>query len=106
MSTRLVPRCFDAAWDEDTKAWHLVLEDLSESHTAPTAWPLPPTMAQCETILRALARFNAAWWDNRRLGVSIGTWIDPATYAQRLQGFAAHFTAFADRVGDRLSGER
>jgi hypothetical protein len=106
MSARLVPRCFDAAWDEDTKAWHLVLEDLSESHTAPTAWPLPPTMAQCETILGALARFNAAWWDDRRLGISIGTWIDPATYAQRLQGFAAHFTAFADRVGDRLSGER
>jgi len=41
-----------------------------------------------------------------RSGVSIGTWLDPATYAQRLQGFAAHFTAFADRVGDRLSGER
>jgi hypothetical protein len=106
MSARLVPRCFDAAWDEDTKAWHLVLEDLSESHTAPTAWPLPPTMAQCETILGALARFNAAWWDDRRLGVSVGAWIDPATYAQRLQGFAAHFIAFADRVGDRLSGER
>ena len=106
MSARLVPRCFDAAWHEDTKAWHLVLEDLSESHTAPTAWPLPPTMAQCEAILGALARFNGAWWDDPRLGISVGTWIDPATYAQRLQGFAAHFIAFADRVGDRLSGER
>jgi len=53
---RLVPRCFDAAWDEETKAWHLILEDLSESHAAPTAWPLPPTMAQCETILGALGR--------------------------------------------------
>jgi hypothetical protein len=30
-------------------------------------------MAQCETILGALARFNAAWWDDRRLGVSVGT---------------------------------
>ncbi len=101
-----MPRCFDAAWDENTKAWHLILEDLSESHTAPTAWPLPPTMAQCETILDALARFNAAWWDDPRLGVSIGTWIDRDTQVQRVQGVASQFTAFADRVGDRLSGER
>ena len=102
----LVPRCFDAAWDEETKAWHLVLEDLSDTHTAPTAWPLPPTMAQCKTILEALARFNAAWWDDPRLGVSIGDWIDQAAYAPRLQILATHFTAFVDRVGDRLSGER
>jgi hypothetical protein len=102
----IVPRCFDAAWDEETKAWHLILEDLGESHTAPTEWPLPPTMAQCELILQTLARFHAAWWDDPRLGVSIGTWIDPAGYAQRLQGFGAHVTAFADRLGDRLSGER
>jgi ecdysteroid kinase len=60
MPAGLVPRCYDAAWDEETKAWHLVLEDLSESHAAPTARPLPPTMAQCETILGALAHFNAA----------------------------------------------
>ena len=102
----LVPRCFDAAWDEETKAWHLILEDLSESHALPTAWPLPPTMAQCETILGTLARFNAAWWDDPRLGVSIGSWIDQAAYAPRLQILATHFTAFVDRVGDRLSGER
>jgi hypothetical protein len=36
MSAHLVSRCFDAQWDEKTKAWHLVLEDLSESHTSPT----------------------------------------------------------------------
>jgi len=106
MSAGLVPRCFDAAWDEETKAWHLVLEDLSESHAAPTAWPLPPTMAQCETILGVLARFNAVWWDDPRLGVSIGTWLDPDTQAKQLQGFAQRFAAFTDRVGDRLSGER
>ncbi|MGZ5911791.1 MAG: phosphotransferase [Reyranella sp.] len=102
----LVPRCFDAAWDEETKGWHLVLEDLSESHAMPTEWPLPPTMAQCQAILGTLARFHAAWWDDPRLGISIGSWIDPATYAERFQGFAAHFAAFADCVGDRLSGER
>jgi hypothetical protein len=107
MTEGLVPRCFDAAWDEESKAWHLVLEDLSaSSHAAATEWPLPPTMAQCEAILRTLARFHAAWWDDARLGVSIGTWVDAAAYAERMQGFAVHFAAFTDRMGDRLSGER
>jgi hypothetical protein len=71
MATAPVPRCFDAQWDGETKAWHILLEDLNESHLVPTVWPMPPTMAQCESIMRARARFHAAWWNNARLGVSI-----------------------------------
>ena len=29
MPRRLVPLCFDAAWNPETRAWHLLLEDLS-----------------------------------------------------------------------------
>ena len=32
MSARLVPRCFDAVWREDTNDWHLLLEDLTDTH--------------------------------------------------------------------------
>jgi hypothetical protein len=32
MSARLVPRCLDAHWDADTNLWHIVLEDLWDSH--------------------------------------------------------------------------
>jgi hypothetical protein len=31
---------------------------------------------QCESILRARARFHAAWWDDLRLGASVGNWLD------------------------------
>ena len=106
MSARVVPRCFDAQWNEETEDWHLVLEDLSESHCSPTAWPLPPTMEQCGSILGTLARFHAEWWDDPRLGVSIGTWLDATTLDQQLQGFSERFAAFTDRLGERLSGER
>jgi hypothetical protein len=27
-----VPCCFDAVWNEDTNDWHLLLEDLTDSH--------------------------------------------------------------------------
>ena len=45
---RFAPRCFDSAADPETKAWHLLLEDLSETHQVPGAWPLPLPLAECE----------------------------------------------------------
>ena len=56
-----VPRCFGAHCDPDSGAWHLLFEDLSESHFVATQWPLPPTLAQCESIIRMRARVHAAW---------------------------------------------
>jgi Ecdysteroid kinase-like family len=104
MSVRLVPRCFDAAWDADTNAWHLLLEDLTDSHFTLKNWPLPPTLEECERIIAARARFHAEWWDDPRLGVSIGTWL-PADDRQ-LQVFAEKVVQFAERLGERLSPER
>ena len=106
MSERLVPRCFDASWDADTNAWHLLLEDLTDSHVGATTWPLPPTTDQCEKILQTLARIHAQWWDNSRLGVSIGTWLDHGAINQYLQRFTDRFERFTNRLGDRLPRER
>jgi len=106
MSTRLVPRCFEAVWDTDTKAWHLLLEDLTDSHVIATTWPLPPTMEQCESIVHARARLHAEWWDDPRLGASIGAWLDADAMDGQLQRFAEQFARFTDRVGDSLPRER
>lgn len=98
----LVPGCFEASWNEDTKAWHLLLEDLTDSHFIATAWPLPPTNEQSKSIVRALARVHAAWWDHPRLGNSVGSWMDdddPRKLADRV-------ATFIDQVGDRLPDER
>ncbi len=106
MPPGLVARCFDAAFDPETRAWHLLLEDLTESHHVATTWPLPPTTRQCERMLHALARFHAAWWDHPDLGVAVGAWPDASGADAHVQKLAELFTAFGDRLGDRLSGER
>ena len=49
----LVPLCLESAWDESTNAWHLLLEDLTPTHTHPTYGPLPPSTLQCERIVKA-----------------------------------------------------
>src|SRR5262249_52270091 len=61
-----VPRCFDAHWEATTNEWHLLLEDLSETHVALGNWPLPPSFEQCRAIVAGWARFHASWWDDAR----------------------------------------
>ena len=104
MAAGIVPRCFEGVWNEAANEWHLLLEDLTDSHYITTVWPLPPTMADAKLIVGARARLHAHWWDDPRLGVSIGTW-GPAGDEQ-LKALAAEFARFADRVGDRLPPER
>ncbi len=104
--TGLVPRCFDANWNQDTGAWHLLLEDLTESHLVATSWPLPPTIEQSESIIRTRARFQAAWWDHPHLGKMIGTWQDASAADQSRQRLAEQYARFADDLGDRLSSGR
>jgi hypothetical protein len=99
-----VPCCFDAVWNEDTNDWHLLLEDLTDSHFTLTYWPMPPTRPQSEVIIAARARFHAALWDDPCLGTSIGTWLEP--HDPQIRQFAEEFARFADRVGDRLPAER
>jgi hypothetical protein len=106
MSARVAPRCYEAHWAPETEAWRLLLEDLTDSHAPPTQWPLPPTVEQSKRIVSALARFHAAWWDDPRLGLSVGTWLDTDAMDPRMQGFASVLERFADRFGDLLPRER
>ena len=102
----ILPQCFDAEWEEDKNRWWLVLEDLSESHKVATQWPLPPGFEDCKAILRAWARFHAHWWDNVRVGTSVGRWADAAAINQYLRRLNERIAAFVDRMGDRLPVER
>ncbi len=95
---RLVPCCFAAHWHDATRDWYLLLEDLGESHVTATTWPLPPTLAQCAQIITTLARFHACWWDDARLGASIGTLRDDAAVARLLDDLTRHFASFADAL--------
>ena len=106
LSTGLVPRCFDADWNADTHAWHILLEDLTDTHFIPTIWPLPPTLEQCQTIIAARARVHAAWWDDPRLGYTMGMKYDMNTTDQYVRDLTRHVAGFAERLGDRLARER
>lgn len=102
MSYDAAPRCFDASWDDATKAWHLVLEDLEDSHSSPKAGA-PLGLGESVQAVRALARFHAAWWDDSRLGHSIGSWLDPDGMPDFLSHFSGALARLADRFDDALA---
>jgi hypothetical protein len=106
MPDPIAPRCFEAVCDPAAGARHLLLEDLADSHVTVTDWPVAPTAEQCEHIVDAYARFHGFWWDDPRLGRSVGVLVDDATFDRWLGDFAKRYAAFADRMGDRLSAAR
>jgi thiamine kinase-like enzyme len=103
---RLLPRCFEAVEATDTSAWHLLLEDLTDSHFIATEWPLPPTTEQYESIVQAQAGFHAAWWDEPHLGASVGSWHEADSWDQILRSLADQFARFTDRHGEMMPPER
>jgi hypothetical protein len=101
MPPGMVPRCFDGHWDAETHAWHLLLEDLTDTHFVAESWPQPPTFEENRKIVAARARFHAAWWDDQRLGDSIGAWPEGSS-----ERFAGIYAGFAEQQGERLSPQR
>lgn len=101
----LLPRCYEAEIAPGGE-WHLLLEDLTDTHTVASQAPLPPTLAQAEAIVRCRARFQAAWWDHPRLGVDVGTWPTDAEFDKWLADLAQAYQGFADGLGDRLPRRR
>jgi hypothetical protein len=101
----LLPRCFDAQV-ASSGAWHLLLEDLTDTHVIATPWPLPSTIAQTEAIVRCRARFQAAWWEHARLGVDVGAWASRDEQDRWLGGLAKEYEVFADALADRLPSDR
>lgn len=102
----VMARCYEAHLDTEGHGWHILLEDLADTHAVATAWPIPPTQAQCERMIRALARFHAAWWEDEALGTTVGQRPDTERMTAWASRLHLQFGWFADQAGEWLSPER
>jgi Phosphotransferase enzyme family len=96
-------RCHDAAYSSGR--FHLLLEDLSDTHAHVTQWPIPPTDEACARIVDTWAGFHAFWWRHPRLGREIGVFLDETGVATVAADLRGRYERFAGTLGDRLGSE-
>ncbi|MBS0540276.1 MAG: phosphotransferase [Proteobacteria bacterium] len=99
----ITPRCYGAFQAGDSEAWHILLEDLDPTHERATQWTLPPPLPRFKDIVATLARIHAVYWDDPRLGVTVGNW---PTHTWSDTPFDKIFPGFVAMLGERLSAER
>ena len=95
-------RCFDAAYSTTSGRWHLLLEDLSETHS--DAVDLP-SFGECALAIDTLAQIHAHWWEHPRLGTDIGHFLTTTQVEKLACDAAANYQRFAQVIGERLSPE-
>lgn len=100
-----VPFCYDAVYSEEMGKFHLLLEDLSKTHF-PLQAPLPPTRAQCEQVVDALARLHAHWWQHPALDRRTGEFADDDDVWDFTLGLGEAFPRFVDFLGEGLFDDR
>ena len=101
-----VPRCYAACYSDDQDRYQLLLEDLSNSHAAHPQSQIPPTDRECRQILKAVAKYQAFWWDHSDLGQTVGMKPSPESIGAYCRWAEREYPRFADFLGDRLSPER
>jgi len=98
-----VALCYDAAVDEGSARFHVLLEDLSESHAVASV-SSPPDGERCLLMMECFADFHAYWWNHPDLERFGGLPADdePLRYVRSVQ---ATLPGFLDAVGNRLPSE-
>jgi len=98
-------RCHAAAYAPEPARFHLLLDDLSDTHTRPT-WPLPPTSQQLEQAIDCLASIHAHWWNHPSLGREVLPRFTETSLAAWLSVWEQQLTPYLVFLGDRLSPRR
>jgi hypothetical protein len=91
--------CYSAAFNPDTGVSHILLKDVSETHTPCLT---PSCQENCELAIDCLARLHAFWWDHPHLGTEIGRFPTPEERQQDCIDAEKSATAFMAALGDQL----
>jgi hypothetical protein len=92
-------RCYDAAYSEEKQRYHLLLDDLSQTHIR--AAEKAPTFEYGLALAEGMAAMHARWWGGQRLAEA-GAPIHSAEHIWRFVGIAEPGVG---HILDRFSAE-
>jgi hypothetical protein len=98
-------RCYSAAFDAERASWHLLLDDVTDTHATT---PAPATFDACSAALEALAAVHARWWNRDPASSSDADRQQPdePPLDQWQERTGESVDAFAAFLGDRLSARQ
>lgn len=92
-------RCYDAQFSEAQQRYHLLLDDVSDTHVV--AREKTPTLAHGRALAEGLAALHARWWGAERLAEAAAPIHSPA----HIRRFVAIAEPGADHIITYLTGE-
>ena len=92
-------RCYDGAYSETLQRYHLLLDDVSETHI--NACEKAPTLEYSLALVEGLAVLHARWWGAERLAQAGA----PVHSASHIQGFVDIARPGVAHILSRFSGE-
>jgi hypothetical protein len=92
-------RCYDARYSEERRRYHVLLDDVSETHV--NASEKEPTLAYGLALAEGLAALHARWWGGQRLAEAGA----PMHSASHLRRFAAIAEPGVEHILRRFSSE-
>jgi hypothetical protein len=102
MSCPPLVRCFDAAYSTKTGNSHILMEDLSNTHSQPRQ-NRPPSKKLTRSAIETLARAHSEWWNNPQRGESVGKLCDRTTLKGFVEILVQSVTAFLENSGVNLT---
>ena len=92
-------RCYDARYSEERRRYHVLLDDVSETHV--NASEKEPTLAYGLALAEGLAALHARWWGGERLAEAGA----PIHSADHIRSFVAIAEPGVDPILRRFSSE-
>jgi hypothetical protein len=92
-------RCYDAAFSEEQRRYHLLFDNLSETHVEATE--KAPTLEYGMALAEGLAVMHARWWGAQRLAEA----GEPMHNAEHIRRFADIAEPGAGHILERFSDE-
>lgn len=95
-------RCYDAEFSSESGVFHLLLDDLSDTHFQ-TNSPTAPSKAMALAAVKSLADFHAFWWEHPDLGKTIGKLFNTEDLDLFVENVEENISGFLDLLGEGLA---
>lgn len=101
---KLTPTCYSAEFDPEKGAYHILLEDVSATHTG-LSLSYPPTPTHALQMGTTLARLHACWWQKPTLS-TVADLPTESVIMRYVDKCTAGLRPMFDFLGDRLTDEQ